>query len=160
MPYQNIDAAVSAADVQAIKAAFADIKSKLPFLVSLTGDERRATFRAGPDSMSFLTNAATAVRDNADIFPKSFDSLGFLRDVELLGVLVELGTLAESISSQIDDTRVAVGGEAMQGGSQVYKYVTAAAKITPGLKPLAEQLGERFKKASKKKDAANNPTKE
>lgn len=149
MPYQNIDAAVSAADLQAIRDAFALVVSKLPFLVSLTVEERRATFKAGPDSLSFLTNAATAAKTNPDIFPLSFDRAGFLKDVELFMVLSELGTQADSISSRIDDTRLAVGGEAMQGGSQVYKYVNAAAKDTPGLKPVAELLGERFKRAGK-----------
>lgn len=152
MPYQNIDASVSAADLQAIRDAFALIVSKLPFLVSLTGAERKATFKAGPDSLSFLTNAATAVEGNPNIFPPSFDRDGFLKDVELFAVLTELSLLADSISSRIDDTRVAVGGEAMQAGSQAYKYVNTAAKTTPGLKPVAELLGDRFKKAGKKKE--------
>lgn len=152
MPYQNIDAAVSAADLQAIKDAFALIASKLPFLVNLTVEERRSIFKAGPDSLSFLTNAATAARANPTIFPPSFDRDGFLKDVELFAVLTEIDTLANSISSRIDDTRLAVGGEAMQGGSQVYKYVNTAAKDTPGLKPVAEQLGERFRRAGKVKD--------
>lgn len=152
MPYQNIDAAVSAADLQAIKDAFALIVSKLPFLVSLTVEERRAIFKAGPDSLSFLTNAATAARDNPTIFPPSFDREGFLKDVALFGVLTEVGMESDSVSSRVDDTRLAVGGEAMQGGSQVYKYVNAASTTTPGLKPLAEQLGERFKRAGKVKD--------
>lgn len=160
MPYQNIDAAVSAADLQAIKDAFALIVSKLPFLVSLTGAERKATFKAGPDSLSFLSNAATAVEGNPTIFPPSFDRDGFLKDVALFAVLSELSTQAESVFSRIDDTRVAVGGEAMQGGSQVYKYVDTAAKTTPGLKPIAEQLGERFKKAGKQKASAKEPPKE
>lgn len=152
MPYQNIDAVVSAADLQAIRDAFTLIASKLPFLVSLTVDERRAIFKAGPDSLSFLTNAATAATNNPTIFPPSFDRDGFLKDVELFAVLSEIGTQADSTSSRIDDTRLAVGGEAMQGGSLVYKYVQAASKTTPGLKPIAEQLGERFRKAGKAKD--------
>lgn len=152
MPYQNIDAAISDADLQAIKDAFALIVSKLPFLVSLTVEERRATFKAGPDSLSFLTNAATEVKNNPTIFPPSFDLAGFLKDVELFAVLTEVGTQSESVSSRIDDTRLAVGGEAMQGGSQVYRYVQAATKITPGLKPAAERLGERFRRAGKGKD--------
>jgi hypothetical protein len=151
MPYQNIDANVSTADLQAIRDAFELIAAKLPFLVSLTPDERKATFKAGPDSLSFLTNAATAVRNNPTIFPATFDATGFLKDVDLLAQLTEVGSVADSILSRIDDTRVAVGGEAMQNGSQVYKYVTTAAKITPGLKPIAEQLGQRFKKLGKRK---------
>lgn len=155
MPYQNIDATISDGDLKDVKDAFAVIVSKLPFLVTLTVEERRATFKAGPDSLSFLTNASTAAKGNPTIFPASFDSEGFQKDVALFGVLTEIGTLADSISSRIDDTRLAVGGEAMQNGSQVYKYVTTAAKTTPGLKPVAEQLGERFKKLGKKKETPN-----
>jgi hypothetical protein len=154
MPYQNIDATISPADLQAIKDAFAAVLDKLPFLINLTAEERRATFKAGPDSVSFLTNSATAAHDNPSIFPGSFNTTGFQKDVDLFGVLTELSTLADSVASRIDDTRLAVGGEAMKQGSQVYKYVQTAAATTPGLKPVAEQLGERFKKASRPREQA------
>lgn len=152
MPYQNIDAVVSAADLQAIKDAFAVVLNKLPFLVNLTVAERKSTFKAGPNSLSFLTRAATAAQANPAIFPASLDIPAFQKDVNLFVVLTELGTLADSVASQIDDTRLAVGGEAMQESSLVYKYVQTAAKNTPGLKPVAEDLGERFKKAGKQKE--------
>ena len=48
---------------------------------------------------------------------------------------------------------MAVGSEAMNEASQVYNYVKTAAKTTPGLKPVADQLGERFQKASAAKPA-------
>jgi len=38
MTFQNIDASLSAADLQAIRDAFATITGKLPFLVNLTND--------------------------------------------------------------------------------------------------------------------------
>lgn len=43
---------------------------------------------------------------------------------------------------------MAVGSEAMKEATQVYNYVKAAAATTPGLKPVADQLGQRFQKAS------------
>ena len=52
------------------------------------------------------------------------------------------------MASGIDDTRRAVGGEAMKEAAQVYNYVKTAAATTPGLKPVADQLGQRFQKAS------------
>nr|VFJ94349.1 MAG: hypothetical protein BECKH772A_GA0070896_100711 [Candidatus Kentron sp. H]VFJ95237.1 MAG: hypothetical protein BECKH772B_GA0070898_100741 [Candidatus Kentron sp. H]VFK01637.1 MAG: hypothetical protein BECKH772C_GA0070978_100701 [Candidatus Kentron sp. H] len=61
--------------------------------------------------------------------------------------------MAASVASQIDDTRLAVGGEAMQEATQVYNYVKTAAKTTPGLKPIADQLGERWKVAKQKKSS-------
>ncbi len=151
MPYQNIDATLTSVDFQAAQQAFADVLSKLPFLVSLTTGDRKAIFKTGPDRVSFVQNASTAGSVNPDIFPGTFNLSGFLRDVQLFDQLTQLGTLADSVASQIDDTRLAVGGEAMKGAVQVYNYVREASKTTPGLKPLADQLGEQFQKANKPK---------
>jgi hypothetical protein len=52
---------------------------------------------------------------------------------------------------------LAVGGEAMQGAMQTYNYIKAGAKNTPGLKPVAEQLGERFQKAGRSKEPSTPP---
>jgi hypothetical protein len=159
MPYQNINASVSASDVQAVKDAFTTIISKLPFLVNLTTSERRDSTKTGPDSLTFVQNALTAARDNPAIFPASFSTPEFKNDVDLFAVLTELHTLAASLASQIDDTRLAVGSEAMQHASQVYTYVKAASKTEPGLKPVAAQLGERFRKAGKPKTTPQPATK-
>ena len=151
MPNQNISVSIATADVQAVKDAFATILNKLPFLVNLTVDERKSTFKTGHDSLSFVQNALTAAKTNPTILPASFSTMEFKNDVDLFSVLSELGTLAASVASQIDDTRLAVGGEAMQQANQVYNYVKAASKTEPGLKPVAEQLSERFQRKSKQK---------
>lgn len=156
MPYQNIDASLSAADLQEVKDAFAKVLQRLPFLINLTADERKFIFKTGPDSLSFVTNALTAAQDNPTILPVSFSTQAFQNDVALFTVLTELGTLATSVASRIDDTRLAVGGEAMQQASQVYSYVKTAAKLTPGLKPVAAQLSERFQKTGKQKKPAKS----
>jgi hypothetical protein len=154
MPYQNIDASLSAADIQTIKDAFAAVLTRLTFLINLTADERKGLFKTGPDRLSFVKNAVTGAVANPGIFPASFDMGGFQRDVALFDDLTEIGTLADSVASQIDDTRLAVGGEAMKEAIQVYNYVKEAAKTTPGLKPLADQLGEQFQRANKPKTPA------
>ena len=152
MPYQNINATLSAADLQAIKDAFATILEKLPFLVNLTAEERKATFKTGPDRVSLVQNAAAAAESHPEIFPASFNVQEFLNDIALFNNLTDISTQSASVTSQIDDTRLAVGGEAMRQATQVYNYVREAAKTTPGLKPLADQLGEHFQKANKPKE--------
>jgi hypothetical protein len=154
MPYQNISATVSDADVQAIKEAVATIQTKLPFLISLTPDERKGIFKTGPNSLSFVQNALQAAQNNPDIFPKSFDADEFSSDVDLFTVLTDINTIVAQLASEIDDTRMAVGGEVMSQATDVYNYVKAATKKTPGLKPVADQLGERFQKASTPKPAS------
>lgn len=149
MPYQNISATVSDANLQAIKDAVAVIQQKLPFLVSLTADERKGIFKTGPNSLSFVQNALQAAQSNPNIFPKSFDAEEFSSDVDLFAALTQINTVVAQLASEIDDTRLAVGGEAMPQATQVYNYVKAAVKTSPGLKPVADQLGARFQKASK-----------
>jgi hypothetical protein len=151
MPYQNISATVSDATIQAIKDAVASIQQKLPFLISLTPEERKAIFKTGPNSLSFVENALQAAQNNPTIFPQSFDADEFESDVDLFAALTQINTVVAQLASEIDDTRLAVGGEAMQEATQVYNYVKAAVKTSPGLKPVADQLGERFQKATKSK---------
>jgi len=95
--------------------------------------------------VSFIQNALDAACNHPTILPASFDTQGFEKDVALFTALTELGTLAAALTSQLDDTRLAVGSEAMREASEVYTYVKTATKTTPGLKPVSEQLGERFR---------------
>lgn len=159
MPYKNITAKLTAADIQAVKDAVASIQQKLPFLVSLTPAERKTIYKTGPGSLSFVQNSLQVAKNNPGILPASFAAAEFESDVNLFAVLTDLGTVTSQLASQIDDTRLAVGGEAMEEATQVYQYVKAAVKTTPGLKPVAEQLGERFQKAKAAKTATETPAK-
>ena len=104
----------------AIKAAVATIQAKLPFLVTLTAAERKATYKTGPNSLSFVENAQQAAVDNPGILPASFNTVEFTGDVKLLAVLTAINTMVAQVASSIDDTRLAAGGEAMQEAVQVY----------------------------------------
>ncbi|BAB72952.1 hypothetical protein ACN23B_04985 [Anabaena sp. FACHB-709] len=145
MAYQNITASLSAEDVKEIKAAFATIQGKLPFLVTLSVEERRKLFKMGDKSLAFVNTSLTAAQSNPDILPASFDVEEFVRDYQLATTLTELLIGLRQLTEQVDDTLLAVGSEAMGSSLTVYDYVKTAAKKTPGLKTLAEQLGERFK---------------
>ena len=146
MPYGNINAQLAPADVQAIKDAFAAALAKLPFAVNLTPDERKALTKTGPDSVSYVQDALSAVVAAPAVFPASVDAPGYTNDVNLFTVLTELTTLAQSVASTIDDTRMAVGSEAMQTANAIYGYAKTAQKNTPGLKPIVDKLGARYAK--------------
>ena len=85
--------------------------------------------------MSFVTRAASAAQSNGGILPASFDVAAFQKDVALFEVLTEVGSLADSLASQIDDTRLAVGGEAMQGPVKFTNMRKPRPGIRPGLNP-------------------------
>ena len=145
MAYQNITGSLSPEDMQQIKAALQTIQKKLPFLITLSTEERRKLFKMGDKSLAFVNNSITAAQSNPDILPASFDLQEFVRDYQLAATLTELLIALRQLSEQVDDTLLAVGSEAMSSSLTVYDYVKTAAKKTPGLKSLAEQLGDRFK---------------
>jgi hypothetical protein len=152
MAYQNITGSLSPQDIQEIKAALQTIQQKLPFLITLSNDERRSLVKMGDKSFAFVNNSVTAAQSNREILPASFNVEELVRDYQLASALTEVLTSMRQITEQVDDTLLAVGSEAMTSSLTVYDYVKTAAKKTPGLKTVAEQLGERFK-AIKNKSA-------
>ncbi len=145
MNSQNITASVTPEDIQEIKAALQTIQQKLPFLITLSAEERRKLVKMGDKSLAFVSNSVTAAQSNRNILPSSFDVEEFVQDYQLAIILNELLISMRQLNEQVDDTLLAVGSEAMTSSLTVYNYVKTAAKKTPGLKTLAEQLGERFK---------------
>jgi hypothetical protein len=148
MPYQEISATVTDKNMQAVKDAITAIETALPFLITLTEAERKQLRKTGASRLSFVQDAAQVAQDNPDILPKTFDVDGFESAVALFTAMTEINTLLAQLASQIDDTHLAVGVEALSGASDVYKYVKAAATKTPGLKPVADQLGQLFQKGA------------
>ncbi|MEH1997324.1 MAG: hypothetical protein V7L00_00840 [Nostoc sp.] len=153
MSYQNIAAALSPQHIQEIKAALQTVQKKLPFLITLSTEERRKLVKMGDKSLAFVNNSVTAAQSNREILPATFDVEELVRDYQLTTALTELLISIQQLSEQVDDTLMAVGSEAMTSSLTVYDYVKTASKKTPGLKSVAEQLGERFKVIGKGKSA-------
>lgn len=145
MPYQNISAKLSPTDLQDIKTALTAIETKLPFLVHLSAEERRKLFKMGNKSLAFVSNSLTAAQSNPEILPASFSLDEFVSDYHLATALNEVHLRLQQLTEKVDDTLMAVNSEAMHSSLTVYDYVKTAAKKTPGLKAIADQLGERFK---------------
>ncbi|MDF5738851.1 MULTISPECIES: hypothetical protein [unclassified Nostoc] len=153
MAYQNIAATLSPQDIQEIKAALQTVQKKLPFLITLSTEERRKLVKMGDKSLAFVNNSITAAQSNREILPATFDVEELVQDYQLAAALTELLISMQQLTEQVDDTLMAVGSEAMTSSLTVYDYVKTASKKTPGLKIVAEQLGERFKAIGKGKSA-------
>jgi hypothetical protein len=145
MSYQDLNTTISDSDRQAIKQAIATIQQKLPFLITLSADERKRLYKMGDKRLAFVQNSLNVAQSNRNILPASFDLDGFSNDYQLSADLTELLMLLNQLTEQVDDTLMAVSSEAMSSSLTVYDYVKTAAKKTPGLKAIAEQLGSLFK---------------
>ena len=145
MPYQGINESLSEQSVQEIKEAIAKIQKNLPFLITLNATERRRLFKMGDKRLVFVQTSLSTAQSNRNILPASFDLDGFKNDYRLAATLAEVEMLLSQLTEQVDDTLLAVGSEAMTSSLTVYDYVKTAAKKTPGLKGIAEQLGTLFR---------------
>lgn len=113
MSYQNITGSLSAQDIQKIKAALQKIQQKLPFLVTLSTEERRKLVKMGDKSLAFVSNSFTAAQSNREILPATFDIEELVRDYQLATALTELLISMQQLTEQVDDTLMAVGSEVM-----------------------------------------------
>jgi len=153
MSYQNVSYVITAKDHAEIMAAFDTLNAKLPFLINLTDEERRALFKMGPKSVDFVQDSAEVTKNFPEIIPPSFDKDEHVRDANLIKHLVTYLLKLDSIQEKTSDTLIAVGNEAMKQSLEVYALVKSQEERIPGLKTISAKLGERFKKSKAKKEA-------
>ncbi len=149
MADNRISANLSATDRLAVMDAIATIRQKLPFLIDLTTEERKALPKLGDKSRAFVTKALEVGTQNPDFLPRSFDLDEMRRDIELFEALYPILLSLTQLQELVDDTAVAVGSEAYAAGLMVYNYAKASGKGT-GLDSMVDDLGRRFARKTKK----------
>jgi hypothetical protein len=158
----SISATMTQANIDAVKAAIVTIGLQMPFLLSLSEEERRALTKVGPKSVDFVQEAHNASVNFPGILPAVFDKVEYGKDTALFKALGEIKLLINSLNEKVNSTYMAVGAESMNGSLTVYELVRSASKNAPGLKSVSEELSKRFKgqgkRASKKKPADNEGT--
>ena len=136
----RIDASVTAADIQAALEAVALIRTKLPFLLDLTINQRMSLPKLGDGSRAFVQKALEIAKLNPDILPRSFDIARMERDLELFFELMPVLTAVAQLHELLDDTLMQIGSEAMSAALWIYRQVQA----TPGMDAERSDLSERF----------------
>src|SRR5437588_7774355 len=107
MTENRINATLSAADQQAVMDAVNTMRQKLPFLIDLTPEERRALPKMGDKSRAFVSQALDVATQNADILPVSFDVEEMSKDVALILALAPIMSALAQLQELIEDTFLA-----------------------------------------------------
>lgn len=144
-----ISAALTQADREAVMDAVATIKAKLPFLVDLSTQERKALPKMGDKSRAFVSKALEVGTQNPDFLPRSFDVEELRKDVQLFEALYPLLLSITQLQELLDDTCLAVGSEAYAAALQVYNYAKASGNMG-GLDTLVGEMGQRFARKPRK----------
>jgi hypothetical protein len=148
MPDNRVSAQLGEADRQAVLAAINTIRTKLPFLIDLTPEERRSLPRMGDKSRGFVEQALQVAEQNPDILPRSFDVGEMRTDVELLSALSPVLTSLSQLNELVDDTVMAVGSEAYASALLVYQFARAAGKGS-ALDTALDGMAQRFARKSR-----------
>jgi hypothetical protein len=148
MPENRVSAQLGEAERQAVFAAIQTIRQKLPFLIDLTPEERRALPKFGDKSRGFVEQALQVAEQNPDILPRSFDVGEMRNDVELLSALSSVHAALAQLFELVDDTLTEVGAEAYTSALLVYQFTRAAGKGT-ALEAALEGLGQHFARKSR-----------
>lgn len=150
MAVNRISAKLVPADKDAVLQAIATIKTKLPFLIDLSPEERRALPKMGDKTNAFVLKALEVAQQNSDFLPRSFSVDEFATDVELYAELRSIALALAPLTELVDDTLLEVGSEAYASALVVYQYAKNAGQGA-GLDEVADELSKRFaKKATPK----------
>ena len=156
MSTQNqISIVIPQAVIDTVTRNLQDCKTALaPYLQGLTNEERISLFKMGDKTVATVQKTKSYVDTNPEFVPSYMDRVEFLKDETVVTQLNPIANLARQITSDVDDTVMLSGSEALQEAMLYYGQVKeAASKGIPTAKPIYEDLSQRFSKRTRR----NNP---
>ena len=140
----RVSATLAQADKDAIMASIGTIKQKLPFLITLSADDRQSLRKLGDKSRAFVLKSMETAIQNPQILPRGFEAEEMKKDVDLFEQLFAIRQALMTLSEMVDDTYMEVGSEAYMAALLVYNYAKAGNIGTGGLDAVVDELGRRF----------------
>ena len=123
----RISAVLSDEDVAAVQAAVGAIRAKLPFLVTLSTQERKELPRMGPKSIGFDEKCSTYMGNRAEFIPGFVDPAEVLKDRTLRAQLLRFAAELQTLADSVDDTLQLVSSEVWMADLAYYQRVREAA---------------------------------
>lgn len=158
MSTQNqISIVIPQAVIDTVTQNLQDCKTALaPYLQGLTNEERMSLFKMGDKTVATVQKTKSYIDTNPEFVPGYMDKVEFLKDEIVVTQLNPIANLANQIASDVDDTMMLTGSEALQEAMFYYGQVKeAASKGVPTAKPIYEDLRARFSKRTKKNNSPN-----
>ena len=143
MSDNRLSAALTAAEVDEVMQALHTIKQKMPFLLALSSDERRALPQPGDRGRAFISKAMEVATHNPGILPGVFDLPEMRKDVELTNALQPIIMALSQLQGMMDDTMRVATSEAYTAALNVYSYAKASGSAA-AMGSAVEELGRLF----------------
>jgi hypothetical protein len=150
----RVSANLSQADKDAVIAALATIKAKLPFLIDIPTEERKTMLKMGDKSRAFVQKTMELINQNDEFLPRAFEVEEMQKDVQLLNDLYPILQAVNQLQELMDDTVMVVSSEAYAAALVAYRYAKDSG-LGAGLDGVVDDIGRRFARKSKKAEGGN-----
>lgn len=146
MATQNlVSASLAPADKTAVQTSIQAIATKLPFLISLTNDERKGGIKLGDKTVAFIEKAIDYAVANSALVPPYVNLVEIQKDYALQKDLIDIQQWMAGLLQKIEDTQQEAGVEALNGILGFYQAVRVASeKDVPGARAIYQDLNQRF----------------
>lgn len=123
-----------------------------PYLQGLTAEDRKKLFKLGDKTVATVIKTRDYITTNPQFIPVYMNVGEFNKDVTLLTQLTPIVNLATQLATDVDDSLMLAGSEALQSALLYYGQIKEAQhKGVATAKPIYEDLSERFKRGIYKK---------
>ena len=123
-----------------------------PYVQGLTDKERKEMFKMGDKTVATVQKTKRYVDTNPEFIPAYMDNMEFLKDEAVVTQLDPISNLAQQITTDVTDTVMLAGSEAIKQALFYYGTVKEAdSKGAPTAKPIYDDLKARFARRSFKK---------
>lgn len=148
-------ATIAETDVAAILQAIDTIKSRLPFLIDLSPEERQALPKMGDKSQAFVRKALDLVQQDISFMPRSFEVEPMEQDVALFDSLQTVALALNRLTESVNDTLVVAGNEAYTAALVVYKSAKDNGR-GGALDGYLDEMGKRFARKTREPKPIEN----
>ena len=146
MEQNLISAEISAADALAVEQLLTQVKEKLPFLLTLSPEQRQYLTKSGNTYKPFIDKALEVINQYPQIFLELFDKEEFKRDADLVKTLEPILLKMKSLTDALEDTVTALKSDSMVAALEVYSNVQGNKAKVPGLNIVYDEMKVFFAK--------------
>lgn len=123
-----------------------------PYLQALTAEEVKSLFKMGDKTLATVQKVNNYLQTNPEFAPAYMDKAEFQKDVKVVEQLTPILNITKQLTSDLQDTVILSGSEALTNGMLYYGMTKEAAyRGVATAKPIYEDLSPRFQRGGKKK---------
>lgn len=155
----KVDKQLSAEEKTEILQLIASLRSKMPFLIKLSNDDRKSMLFMDDGRKPFADKSFDYAARNNEVNPGTAMIEAGNHDLDLFAFLSTVESELGQMYEMVRDTKQAAGSEAFEVARFIYKKAKMSLEMgVPGMQTIVDDLGKLFK-STPSSNGGNSETK-